>query len=41
MQKNILIDIVNQYLNIFPEESERQTKLIEYLQHNNDKQITD
>ena len=41
MQKDIVIDIVNQYLNIFPEESQRQTKLIEYLQNNDDKQITD
>lgn len=41
MQKNILINIVNQYLKIFPEERERQTKLIEYLQHNNDNQIID
>lgn len=41
MQKNILINIVNQYLEIFPEESQRQTKLIEYLEHNNDNQIID
>lgn len=41
MQKNILIDIINEYLIIFPEERERQTKLIEYFQHNNDKQIID
>lgn len=41
MQKNILINIVNQYLDVFPEESQRQTKLIEYLEHNNDNQIID
>lgn len=41
MQKDILINIVNQYLKIFPEESQRQTKLIEYLELNNDNQIID
>lgn len=41
MQKKILIDIINEYLVIFPKERERQTKLIKYLQHNNDKQIID
>ena len=41
MQKNILINIVNQYLDVFLEESQRQTKLIEYLQNHNDKQIID
>ena len=41
MQKNILINIVNQYLKIFPEESQRQTKLIKYLEQNNEDQIID
>lgn len=41
MQKDILINIVNQYLKIFLEESQRQTKLIEYLELNNDNQIID
>lgn len=41
MQKNIFIDIIHQYLKVFPEEKERQTKLIKYLQHNSEKQIID
>lgn len=39
--KKILIDILKQYLVMFPEEHQRQAKLMEYLQQSSDEQITD
>ena len=39
--KEIIIDILKKYLNIFPEEKERQLKLEKYLKKFNDEQITD
>ena len=39
--KNILLSILEKYLQIFPEEYERQLKLIEYLNNHEDDSITD
>lgn len=39
--KDIVLNILSKYLEIFPNEKERQEKLIEYLENNKDKQITD
>lgn len=39
--KNILLNILEKYLQIFPEEYERQFKLIEYLNNHEDNSITD
>lgn len=38
--KNVVISILNKYLEIFPEEKERQTKLINYLNSHEDSDIT-
>ena len=39
--KDILIDIINKYLKIFPEEQDRQSKIIDYLNIHNNEEITD
>ena len=39
--KELLLSIINEYLNVFPNEKERQQKLIEFLNNHNDEQITD
>lgn len=39
--KDIIIEILNKYLILFPEEKERQLKLEKYLKKFNDEQITD
>ncbi len=39
--KDLLLKLIREYLLIFPNEQERQKKLIEYLQNHNDDQITD
>ena len=39
--KEIIIDILNKYLNLFPEEKERQSKLEKFLNEFNNEQIID
>lgn len=39
--KNVLLNVIEKYLKIFPEEYERQLKLIEYLNKSDDNSITD
>ena len=39
--KDILIDIINKYLKIFPEEQDRQSKIIDYLNIHSNEEITD
>ena len=39
--KNILLTILNKYLEIFPEEKDRQTTLFNYLNSHEDNEITD
>ena len=39
--KELLLSILNEYLKIFPSETERQQKLINFLNDHNDEQITD
>ena len=39
--KNILLNILNKYLEIFPEEKDRQTALLNYLNSHEDNEITD
>ena len=39
--KNIVLKILTEYLLIFPEEKEKQSQFIEFLEKNNDDQITD
>jgi len=39
--KDIIINILNEYLNIFPEEKAIQSKFEKYLNEFNDEQITD
>lgn len=39
--RDMLLNILNRYLEIFPEEKERQNKLINYLNSHNDTEITD
>lgn len=39
--KELLLNILNEYLRIFPNETERQQKLINFLNDHNDEQITD
>lgn len=39
--KEILLDILNKYLFIFPEEQERQQQLLDFLKEYNSKEITD
>ena len=38
---DIILNIVNKYLELFPEEFKRQEKLLDYLKNHNDKEITD
>lgn len=39
--KHIINKIIKKYLEVFPEEKERQSKLIKYLEKNDDSQIVD
>lgn len=39
--KELLLNILNEYLRIFPNETERQQELINFLNNHNDEQITD
>jgi len=39
--RNILLDVLNNYLLLFPEEQERQLKVISYLQKHNDGEVID
>lgn len=39
--KNTMLDIINNYLKIFPEEQNRQKTLIDYLHSHNDDEIID
>lgn len=39
--RDTLLNVLNDYLLLFPEEKKRQMKLINYLQKHNSKQITD
>ena len=39
--RNLLLNILNEYLEIFPEEQARQIKLINYLKSHKDTEITD
>ncbi len=39
--KDIILNIINKYLKLFPEESKRQEKIINFLKNHNDKEITD
>ncbi len=39
--KNMILTILNSYLEIFPEEQERQSKLISYLKLHKDTEIND
>ena len=41
MMKNIILSVLNEYLMIFPEEKEKQSKLLEYLNMFDDKKIID
>lgn len=39
--KNVLVSILKRYLEIFPEEKERQARLLSYLNTHDDNEITD
>ena len=39
--KELLLDLINDYLILFPNEKERQEQFIEYLEKHNDLEITD
>lgn len=39
--KNVLLNILDSYLEVYPEEAQRQEKLIEFLKEQNDESITD
>lgn len=39
--RDTLLNVLNDYLLLFPEEKERQMKLVNYLQNHNSEQITD
>ncbi len=39
--RNILLNVLHNYLLLFPEEQERQLTVISYLQNHNDEEITD
>lgn len=39
--KELLLSILNEYLRIFPNETERQQKLVKFLNNHKDEQITD
>lgn len=41
LMKDILLNILNRYLEVFPEEKGRQNKLIDYLYSHNDNEIID
>ena len=41
LMKDILLNILNRYLEVFPEEKGRQNKLIDYLYSHSDNEIID